>query len=53
MKQILKKEVLCFKKEKSARIEINGMELRPYAGKRLFVRVFALDKKDRKKKKKK
>lgn len=53
MKQILKKEAKCFKKEKSARIEVNGMELRKYAGQRMLVKVFALDKKDVKKAKKK
>ena len=52
MKQIIKKEALCFKKEKSARIEVNGMELRKYAGKRLLVKVFALSRKDRKKSRK-
>lgn len=45
MKQILKKEAKCFKKGTSARVEVNGMELKKYAGKRVLVKVFALDKK--------
>ena len=51
MKQILRKEAKCFKKEKSARIEVNGRELRPYAGTRMLVRVFAINKKKKKAKK--
>lgn len=51
MRQIIKKEAKCFKHEKSARIEVNGKELKPYAGKKLLVKVYALSRKDRKKKK--
>lgn len=47
MKQIIKKEAKCFKHDKSARVEINGKELRKFAGKRLLVKVFTIDKKRR------
>jgi len=41
MKQILKKEAKCFKKNKSSRVEINGKELNKFRGKRVLVKVFA------------
>ncbi len=48
MKQILKKEARCFRCNKSARAEINAIELKKYVGKKVFVKVFALDKKRKK-----
>jgi hypothetical protein len=47
MKQIIKKEAKCFKHDKSARVEVNGIELKKFAGKRVLVKIFAIKKKRR------
>ena len=47
MKQILKREVKCFRHDRSAKVEVTGLELKKHAGKRVLIKVFALDKKKR------
>lgn len=53
MKQILKKEAKVFKTNegKSARAEVNSVELKKYARKRVLIKVYELDNQPKKKRK--
>jgi len=41
MKQILKKEIKCFKHDNSAKVEVTAKELKKFAGKRVIIKIFS------------